>query len=668
MKSMDISYYKQYEPFFGAWKIEREIGRGSYGHVFEIVREEYGETYRSALKVITIPVSKDELRSQLRKDNMDYDKARTYYKGMVEDFIKEVSIMSRLEGNTNIVSYQDHQVIEHKDDIGWDILIRMELATPLDEYMMVRKLKENDIVRLGIDICKALELCETQGIIHRDIKPDNIFVSKIGDFKLGDFGVSKMIAKTVSAKSVAGAPGYMAPEVSAGIYEYDKRADIYSLGITMYELLNGNHLPFISPYLKDITYSEAKEALNKQYAGEKIPSLRGVNKELDKIVLKACSFKAKDRFSSAKEMRKALEAIGESKKKAKISTANRVLLILASVLLIVGVVVYRYYNGNSSSSSSTSSSEFKPPEPEPDTDEFIEPAVEEATAEQEPEAEEVTEPVAEEVEEEAEPVFSDDFTAGEFILDGDFYQMPVTAQDFIDNGWEIFRIGNSIYFEETDDEDKQDKVWLELTQGDESFLMKVKNSEDEEVLKKRNPLLMSFNNVDELNVAENVGLGMSKEEFDAYIDSGSYEKDSEEKGYYMNTLNEQISGNGYYIDLMASDDKNMDWLMYFLEGETYTVEEASGYKKLTQGVNARSGPNADDFDSVEEVYQKMGSVDTVVTVTGVVREYKGREWEWFRVITPSGVEAFINGKYLEDVQLPQTFPSTYDYLTKIFNN
>ena len=64
---MDINYYKQYEPIFGAWKITRLIGEGSFGKVFEMEREDFGVTYKAALKAITVPANESEVREVMRK-------------------------------------------------------------------------------------------------------------------------------------------------------------------------------------------------------------------------------------------------------------------------------------------------------------------------------------------------------------------------------------------------------------------------------------------------------------------------------------------------------------------------------------------------------------------------------------------------------------------------
>ncbi len=213
---MDSSYYKQYEPVFGSWHMTRLIGEGSFGKVFEIEREDCGTTYKAALKAVTIPSSQSEVQSVL-SEGMDEGSVRTYFGSFVQELVKEFALMSRLKGNSNVVSYEDHQVIEHKNGIGWDILIRMELLTPLDSYIRKHKtISRQEIIRLGIDLCRALELCQKHNIIHRDIKPENIFISENGDFKLGDFGVARTVEKTTGGLSKKGTYLYMAPEVYKG--------------------------------------------------------------------------------------------------------------------------------------------------------------------------------------------------------------------------------------------------------------------------------------------------------------------------------------------------------------------------------------------------------------------------------------------------------------------
>ena len=289
------------------WKIIRLLGEGSYGKVFEIERSEFGQTYRAALKVITVPQSSAEVRSVI-SEGMSVSQAEAYFHGIVEELMHEFSIMFKLKGTANIVSCEDLRVLEHPDGIGWDILIRMELLHPLLPYVYEHPMARRDIIRLGIDICKALELCQRYNIIHRDIKPENIFISDNGDYKLGDFGIARTIERTSSGLSKKGTYSYMAPEVYAG-REYGFSVDTYSLGLVLYRMLNKNRGPFLPQPPEAITFSSREQALARRMSGEPLPRPFYGEGRLGEIVLKACAFDPKDRYSSPQQLRQELEAI-----------------------------------------------------------------------------------------------------------------------------------------------------------------------------------------------------------------------------------------------------------------------------------------------------------------------------------------------------------------------
>ena len=289
------------------WNITRLLGEGSYGKVFEIERSEFGQTYRAALKVITVPQSSAEVRSVI-SEGMSVSQAEAYFHGIVEELMHEFSIMFKLKGTANIVSCEDLRVLEHPDGIGWDILIRMELLHPLLPYVYEHPMARRDIIRLGIDICKALELCQRYNIIHRDIKPENIFISDNGDYKLGDFGIARTIERTSSGLSKKGTYSYMAPEVYAG-KEYGFSVDTYSLGLVLYRMLNKNRGPFLPQPPEAITFSSREQALGRRISGEALPRPFYGEGRLGEIVLKACAFDPKDRYSSPQQLRQELEAI-----------------------------------------------------------------------------------------------------------------------------------------------------------------------------------------------------------------------------------------------------------------------------------------------------------------------------------------------------------------------
>ena len=306
---MDNEYYKRYEPFFGAWYIKRYIGAGSYGKVFEIERrDEFDTVFTGALKAITIPSSPDELE-EILSDGMDRDGASTYFRDYVKDLNREIALMSKLKGHSNIVSYEDHAIHAHEDGIGWDILIRMELLRPINDALRQNKsFTRAEVIRLGTDLCRALEVCGQYNIIHRDIKPANIFISDTGDYKLGDFGVARIASASTGASTRAGTVNYMAPEVFRG-EKYTANVDIYSLGLVMYQLLNANRMPFYPPYPQPITFSAAEQARARRLAGEALPLPSGAQDALGQLVCKACAPDPAQRFASPLALRKALEAL-----------------------------------------------------------------------------------------------------------------------------------------------------------------------------------------------------------------------------------------------------------------------------------------------------------------------------------------------------------------------
>ena len=308
---MDNEYYKRYEPFFGSWHIKRFIGAGSYGKVFEIERRDFDMVFTGALKAITIPADKSEYE-QVLEAGMDREGASTYFRDYVQELNREIALMSRLKGHSNIVSYEDHQIIPHEDGIGWDILIRMELLKPINDALRQNKsFTRAEVIRLGTDLGRALEVCGQYNIIHRDIKPANIFISDTGDYKLGDFGVARIASASTGASTRAGTVNYMAPEVFRG-EKYTANVDIYSLGLVMYQLLNANRMPFYPPYPQPITFSAAEQARARRLAGEALPLPSGAQDALGQLVCKACAPDPAQRFASPLALRKALEALPQA--------------------------------------------------------------------------------------------------------------------------------------------------------------------------------------------------------------------------------------------------------------------------------------------------------------------------------------------------------------------
>ena len=287
------------------WTIEEKpLGRGSYGVVYKAVRKDHEVESSAAIKVISIPQDESEIDS-LIAEGMSKDLTRTYLEGVVNDFVSEIQLMESFKGTQNIVSVEDYKVIERTDEVGWDIFIRMELLTPFSSFISDKTLSEDEVIKIGVDICNALELCAERNVIHRDIKPQNIFINQFGHYKLGDFGIARKLESVTGGLSQKGSPNYMAPEVARGT-QYDATVDLYSLGIVLYQLLNKNRLPFLDTERQLVNPNERAEALNRRLNGEPLPAPCDASPAMASIILCACNPDPKKRFASAKAMRIAL--------------------------------------------------------------------------------------------------------------------------------------------------------------------------------------------------------------------------------------------------------------------------------------------------------------------------------------------------------------------------
>ena len=304
------------ENMWPGWETVRLIGRGSFGSVYEIERDIFGVKEKAALKVITIPQNSSDI-DELYGEGYDDASITSTFKSYLKSIVAEYSLMRKMNGSSNVVNCDDVRYVQHDDGFGWDIFIKMELLTPLTKALG-KTVTDEQAVCIGADICKALVLCRKHDIIHRDIKPANIFVSENGDYKLGDFGIAKTVEKTSGGTKI-GTYEYMAPEVYHG-QPYGSCADIYSLGMVLYWLLNERRTPFLPLPPTLPTSSEKEQARKRRFSGEALPAPAYGSAELQRIVLKACAYDPKDRYQTADEMLRDLNALGVEKRHAALNS------------------------------------------------------------------------------------------------------------------------------------------------------------------------------------------------------------------------------------------------------------------------------------------------------------------------------------------------------------
>ncbi len=292
---------RSYEPLWESWRKDSYIGGGSFGKVYKLRQDFFGVVTYSVVKIISINLSNEALSRETRL-RMINDKKR---------FVaEEIRNMYQLTGCPNIVECKNHALRDIYDDrhelIGFDILIRMDLYDPLSNLIKKKGgLSVNEVERLAYQIATALGAMHKMNMLHRDVKPDNIYLDSKKQFFLGDFGVSKQEASS-SYNTLAGTQPYIAPEVwriTRGESTYSQTADIYSYGLTLYYLLNNNLLPLVKP---GATTNDRSAAVADRLRGKRFPPPANGSVKLKSIVMKCCEFAPEKRFQSMNEVLEAL--------------------------------------------------------------------------------------------------------------------------------------------------------------------------------------------------------------------------------------------------------------------------------------------------------------------------------------------------------------------------
>ena len=194
------------------YKILNKVGSGSFGAVYKIIDTKDNKVY--ALKKI-------DLDEELKKNI-----------SLIEN---ESNILKSVD-NPNIIKYYD--CFREKDSfyILMEFCEYNDLRAFIDKYKQKKELIPESVIRtISREICNGIKEIHSKKVIHRDLKPDNIFISNDYKIKIGDFGISKILDGTSYAQTKAGTYIYMAPEVVRGI-KYTNKIDIWSLGCIIYEM------------------------------------------------------------------------------------------------------------------------------------------------------------------------------------------------------------------------------------------------------------------------------------------------------------------------------------------------------------------------------------------------------------------------------------------------
>ncbi len=261
----------------GRYEIITELGQGAMGIVYRALDPNIQRIV--ALKVLRPALTSDsEFRQRFRRE------------------VRSVGMLN----HPGIVTIFDAAEHETNSFLVMEYLEGQTLAQLIEMDGPFSSARARDI---AVQICDALEYAHAAQIIHRDIKPSNIILLPDGQVKLTDFGIAKVLAEPgLTRTGIVGTLDYMPPE-QVNNQNVDHRADVYALGVVLFEMLTG-HPPF---------QAEHPGATLLKIVSEAMPSPRDLNpavsSEMEAVVLKSTAKDQAQRYQSAAEMRQALQAL-----------------------------------------------------------------------------------------------------------------------------------------------------------------------------------------------------------------------------------------------------------------------------------------------------------------------------------------------------------------------
>ena len=188
--------------------------------------------------------------------------------------------------------------------------VRGETLRDRLNFTSVHHLSLLEACEVMLQLTEGVQYIHEHGIVHCDLKPDNLFYLSDGSIKISDFGISTEIGEKTKGDAVSGTVHYCAPEILMG-KPSSPLSDIYSMGIVFYEILVGK-IPFDGDNPEEIAIKQIKSHFD-----EPSIAMPSIPKSLDKIVVKACRKRPDERFQSAKEMHEAIEEALKNKKNFK---------------------------------------------------------------------------------------------------------------------------------------------------------------------------------------------------------------------------------------------------------------------------------------------------------------------------------------------------------------
>ena len=294
-----MSELKMISPLLDHMLVEKESAGHNGSTCYTLRQKTTGE--RFILKRISVPASDSQVRALILSGAYaDESAVHAYYGRVAENIRAELEQGKKLAASGCYAGALGYQVEPKESGVGYDVYILYPLYISLSDYLTMSAITNLRAINLALDLCDAIAACREAGYLFGNIKPENIYLMPTGRFLLGDLGLVPLEDMKYACLPEDYIGVYSAPELSDITASPNATIDLYSLGMVLYRIYNGNHGPF-----EDENTGEGM-ADKLRMTGKPLPTPIYADYELAGIILKACAFKQEDRYQTPQEFKQAI--------------------------------------------------------------------------------------------------------------------------------------------------------------------------------------------------------------------------------------------------------------------------------------------------------------------------------------------------------------------------
>ena len=280
-----MSDIKMVSPLLDGYVIGEALSSHNGVHCYPAMKENSENRY--IVKTIAVPASQKQLEALLLtgayKDPAD---ATEYFREMAEGIVAEAELLKQLASLEGFLPYDGWQMVPMDDNkLGYMIYLLAPYRQSLEKFLRRNPMTHLGAINLGLDLCSALAICRRSGHVFIDLRPGNVYLTGEREYRIGDLGFAKLSTLKFNSLPSRYCSDYTAPELRDPLATLNPTADIYAVGMILYQIYNNGQLPDVQ---------------------KELPAPANADYELAEIILKACALNPRNRYQTPIEMGQAL--------------------------------------------------------------------------------------------------------------------------------------------------------------------------------------------------------------------------------------------------------------------------------------------------------------------------------------------------------------------------